>query len=113
MTRPTRRGAIARRAAAFLPVVGLGGMVALIMSGSLPSPEHPRASQKRPVLQGKIAAAPHHPPARERHRDKNPQAAAHKSAPSLQPVAQATAPGVATDGSLHIAASLLGAAAAS
>lgn len=107
MVKSTRRAMVARRAAMFLPLVGLGGMVALIVTGSLPSPEHPRQPQKHAVLQGKVAAAPHRADKREHRRDKPAPSAAHKSAPSLQPVAQATAPGASADGSLRVAASLL------
>jgi len=98
---------VARRAAAFLPLVGLGGMVALIVTGSLPSPEHPRQPQKRTVLQGKIATAPHRADKREHRRDKPPPSAAHRTAPMLQPVAQADAPGDGSGAALRIAATLL------
>lgn len=98
---------MARRAAAFLPLVGLGGMVALIVTGSLPSPEHPRQAPKRPVLQGKVAATPHRSGKRDRRRENAAQAATPNTAPALAPVARATAPGSGADGGLRIAASLI------
>ncbi len=104
---PTRPRSGARFIAAMLPVIGLVGTVALIAtSGFQPGPPS-RPMPNRLVQQEKIAPAPHRTATRERRRDAPIPVAIIIRGSALDPVARATAPGVAADGSLHVSASLI------
>ncbi len=96
-----------RHLAAWLPVVGLFAIAGLLASGGFQSQHGPRPSAKHLVSHENIQPAPPRAaavPAAPRQLD--PTTAQHSDQP-LEPVALATGPGAAGDGTIHVAASLI------